>query len=511
MSESSRQHGQPWEAQSVSSADGDDAREPRFMRQEIWNEARFNEMQPRGKELEGPLRPRTEDPAKHGFSANCDLLVRLAEAKGAGGQSLPEPMNKDEFSRHAKALGDDDFDVREHAQESLSKLTARQLLDLNRETVSKNNPDGVLISALQGADLEARRRAQNVIAGIADKHLDQHSVEKWTVLVRENPVPMPRVLATDMTVAQGQKESATMLELAKVMRASGLEHGAVSLEQQAKPWSELDKTRHAVSELRLSRNEAPSQAEIDQLRKLPGLKALELSGEVETMMERMTDFKTVTYLKIGGRATDSAFQHLTNFPSVSHLYICSSVKIDKGLEHLKGLKNLESLMLGGIGGPELGNSRAEMIKDLPNLKHLNVARMCVGDNEFATLAKMKSLVSLEIDVARITDAATKHLKELPRLEALTLGKSLISDKSIDNISGLTHLRWLRLSSPELTDRALEKIAAGGFPKLESFVGYNPQISEAAMERLRDHWQKSRNKVLHPDEWDANRTYPYWLR
>ena len=90
-------------------------------------------------------------------------------------------------------------------------------------------------------------------------------------------------------------------------------------------------------------------------------------------------------------------------------------KSDAGLEHLKGLTNLQSLYLDGT---KITDSGLVHLKGLPNLDNLWLPK-------------------------QITDSGLVHLKGMTNLQELRLVKHQITDAGVAELQDLLPAHWLR--------------------------------------------------------------------
>ena len=112
---------------------------------------------------------------------------------------------------------------------------------------------------------------------------------------------------------------------------------------------------------------------------------------------------------------------------------------DAGLEHLKGMTNLEVLDLGYCR-----NITDAGLEHLKNLKNLQV---------------------LELNFTNVTDAGIGHLKGLANLQSLNLFHTTVSDAGLEHLKGLKNLQCLILAEAggivfwetKITDEGVKKL------------------------------------------------------
>ena len=110
-------------------------------------------------------------------------------------------------------------------------------------------------------------------------------------------------------------------------------------------------------------------------------------------------------------------QHLKGLPQLQRLDLVGTTVSDAGLEHIEGLAQLQSLYLGDT---KVSDAGLQHLKGLTQLKLL-------GLNE-----------------TRVSDAGLEHLKGLTQLQSLYLGHTKVSDPGLRHLKGL---RQLQLSGP----------------------------------------------------------------
>ncbi len=104
---------------------------------------------------------------------------------------------------------------------------------------------------------------------------------------------------------------------------------------------------------------------------------------------------------------------------------------DEGLEHLKGLTQLQTLELWGcLNVTDVG---LEHIKGLVKLKKLNLSG------------------------TQVTNAGLEHLKGLTQLQTLSLSHTKVTDAGLEHLKGLTQLQSLIFSGTQVTDAGKKKL------------------------------------------------------
>ena len=120
---------------------------------------------------------------------------------------------------------------------------------------------------------------------------------------------------------------------------------------------------------------------------------------------------------------------------------------DAGMQHLKGLKRLESVSLINT---QVTDASLAHLNGLTNLKSLALRRTKVTDAGLEHLQKLTNLYHLDLRNTQVTDAGLKHLTGLPRLKWLELNNTQVTDAGLEHLKGLTNLRMLCVNRTQVT-------------------------------------------------------------
>ena len=118
------------------------------------------------------------------------------------------------------------------------------------------------------------------------------------------------------------------------------------------------------------------------------------------------------------------------FVDVRSVYLDNTPVTDAGLEHLRGLRQLQVL-------------------DLDNTQ--------VTDAGLEHLRGLTQLRWLYLDNIGVTDAGVKQLRGLTQLERLSLDDTQVTDAGLVHLRGLTKLEWLDVSNTKVTDAGVAKL------------------------------------------------------
>lgn len=115
---------------------------------------------------------------------------------------------------------------------------------------------------------------------------------------------------------------------------------------------------------------------------------------------------------------------------------------------------------------ELTDAHMAMLKPLPALRMLNIARTPVGDEGLEAVAHFRRLRILAVG-ENTTDAGIKHLQTLKNLVDLNLDRAGVTDEGLATLTSLQKLQILDLSSTRVSDRGLQILSQ--LPHLRSLV------------------------------------------
>jgi hypothetical protein len=124
---------------------------------------------------------------------------------------------------------------------------------------------------------------------------------------------------------------------------------------------------------------------------------------------------------------------------------------ERGLVHLRGLRNIEHVHLGWA--VDVNDAVLEHLGTLPNLRELHVQQYYtqmyadknpmgdphVTDRGLAALAKLRRLEVLELTGVHVTNQGLRHLANFPELRRLNITSSNLSAQGLAEMPKLKHL------------------------------------------------------------------------
>lgn len=218
-------------------------------------------------------------------------------------------------------------------------------------------------------------------------------------------------------------------------------------------WRLLVKTLPQINVLRIWRGDG--NFELAQLKDLPELEELYLqaSNPDDAALAALQGLKRLRTLDLRGRAKiqGSGLRYLRDLPELRRLDLSYTGVDDAGLEAMRDLKQLTELdvsyaritateatfaALQGLkrlrtldlrGYTKLPVSGLRRLRELPELRRLDLEYTGLDDAGLQTIGDLKRLTELDVSFTRITAAGLIHLEGMSNLRILTLPKALPDD------------------------------------------------------------------------------------
>ncbi len=153
---------------------------------------------------------------------------------------------------------------------------------------------------------------------------------------------------------------------------------------------------------------------------------------------------------------------------------------DKGMSHLKDLKDVERLTLSYTYG-----CTAESLQHVQQMTQVKYLRLW-GNYNFSDgvgyLRRMTNVETLYLHKIRVTDENMKFLTDMKGCKFLQMTLNpTVTDAGIANLAGLTELESIYLTCPQLTDECLKYFH--DMHKLKSLLVSSPHMTKAAFQKL----------------------------
>jgi len=166
----------------------------------------------------------------------------------------------------------------------------------------------------------------------------------------------------------------------------------------------------------------------------------------------------------GGDFTDEGVKQLAKFPKLQTIAFFHPSKnfTGSGLATLADLKGFDNLTVGGTNS--FGDAGMVALGKLTGLKNLRVYHSDVTETGLQQLKNLKNLTSLLVGQrlsmkppVALCDDTMDVLVTLPALESLTLNEARLKYESLAKLKALKHLKRLTLDSIDLSSSDVERL------------------------------------------------------
>jgi hypothetical protein len=125
--------------------------------------------------------------------------------------------------------------------------------------------------------------------------------------------------------------------------------------------------------------------------------------------------------------TDADLEQIRSLPGLHALDLAGSPITDAGLRRLEGLDRLELL---GLLGTRVTDKGMEQVGKLSGLRVLVLSETAIADAGLAHLRGLTRLRVLYLDATDISDDGLQHLQGLTALQTLILSRTRVSDAGL---------------------------------------------------------------------------------
>jgi hypothetical protein len=151
-------------------------------------------------------------------------------------------------------------------------------------------------------------------------------------------------------------------------------------------------------------------------------------------------------------------------------------KVRQLVQHLKRWKSVETLDLGHAAITDAG---LECLTGLESLKSLSLAYTEITDVGLQHIGRLPRLQSLWLTGTHVSDSGLGFLRQLRGLRVLFLGETKITEAGLVHLRGMTSLRLLWLTDLRISDAGLTNL--GGLSQLEDLnLAANPTTDGATV-------------------------------
>jgi Leucine Rich repeat len=202
-----------------------------------------------------------------------------------------------------------------------------------------------------------------------------------------------------------------------------------------------------------------------------------VSEDIFENVQVFTELETLD-LVFCKEVTDAGLEHLKGLTQLQRLVLHRTQVTDTGLEHLKGLIQLQTLDLSSSNVTDAG---LENLKGLTQLQILVLDSTKVTDAGLEHLKGLTQFQKLGLGATQITDAGLEYLKDLTQLQVLDLRNTIVTDAGLETLKGLTRLQTLILSGTNVTGSGLANLK--GLTQLKTLSLMETKVSDAGLKDL----------------------------
>ena len=134
-----------------------------------------------------------------------------------------------------------------------------------------------------------------------------------------------------------------------------------------------------------------------------------------------------------------------------------------------------------LHGTKVTNADLVMLKDLKELRILDLRLTHIGDGGVANLRDLKKLQTLNLFRSELTDKGLAYLRKLTSLQTLLIGGTKVTDAGLANLRNMQELKKLSLFQTQVTDAGVPHLKR--LSKLETLLISGSGITESGTREL----------------------------
>lgn len=200
-------------------------------------------------------------------------------------------------------------------------------------------------------------------------------------------------------------------------------------------------------------------AEFDQIKSLTLQECPQVSDDGLVVLEKLDGLETLKLIRVP--ISDVSLSHLRSSDVLSDLQLAHTEVTGGGLEHLADAPLVRLSLHSHMVTPE-------GLEALPKLVSLRELELQCPSITFTQLPALEPLADLETLVAYMTPVGTggmEKIRNLKNLRTLQLDGRGVKDKGVLALNTLTSLESLELTNADITNQALKEIALPELKKL----------------------------------------------
>jgi len=172
---------------------------------------------------------------------------------------------------------------------------------------------------------------------------------------------------------------------------------------------------------------------------------------------------------------------LPAFTDCEELLLQKSQATDFAMRYVGQLKSLKTIQMWYARVTDQG---VAMLGDLKKLEVLQIQEAGIGDASLEVMSQLPNLYFLSLQHNRFSDEGLAHLGRMKQLKTLSigLGDGTITDAGLRSLANLTHLEELDLQRCAITDQGLESLY--GLKRLRTIHLGHTKVTEEGRNKLR---------------------------
>ena len=192
------------------------------------------------------------------------------------------------------------------------------------------------------------------------------------------------------------------------------------------------------------------------------VQAKALPETTDTLLAHLKHFSHLKQLDLSGSLYSPSERDGTGVEHIAHLANIETVDLnftaisDAGLGLIKLFQELRKLHLRGC--EHITDDAIIHLSEITHLQNL-ILPYQIGDQGLAHLKGLREMQDLVLSSTQITDAGLVHVQEMAELHTLQLnGCENLTDTGMVHLSGLKNLQVLNLNATQITDAGLPHLA-----------------------------------------------------
>lgn len=145
------------------------------------------------------------------------------------------------------------------------------------------------------------------------------------------------------------------------------------------------------------------------------------------------------------------------FQSITDVYLSESTTDEQLVEAIACMRKLRSLTTLSLSGAPISDKGAERVSNLIGIVSLSLARTNISDAAMQSVGKLPQIRAVYLDSTKITDETAAILSRMRGLERISVRRTCLSGAGVRTIASLPNLKALCLSGVAMSKVDLQAI------------------------------------------------------